>query len=316
MKRLSGFCLLLAMTGLSPALGSCSMSDAKTGCFSRYAPSLPLPAKVRANLNNGETGRRIHDAVVAGDMQVVEELIRADPQLLQTHAVLPEGEVAYDGNSGDLLSFAIAQCNPQMVGLLLELGADPDGQTPGEPLTLALLADDLTMAEMLLQGGATPDAHGPLNLRPMMEVLQFRNLDALALLIRHRADVNAADEFGGTALQSALLYGDYTAAEMLIRAGANPWQVGNQGKLPAATLARPVDDSPNEVIRRRLAEQAKRPGLPWPPPPREEVQTRFAAGQWPTQEMKAQGFVASDGAMRSMRQSVANRAAPGSSSVN
>lgn len=308
--------VVLASAGLTLALGNCVMPEPAHGCFKRFAPSLPTRDKVRARLSNGETGRAIYDAVAKGDRAAVERLARSDPRLLNTHAVLPDGEAPYDGNSGDLLTFAIAACDPGMVGLLLELGAAPDGQMPGQPLTLALLADDLIMAQMLLQAGAKPDAHGPLNQRPMSEALQFRNLEAVALLLRSGANPNGTDAFGATPLQNALLYGDYAGAKVLMQNGANPWQVGSKGELPARTLAQPVQDRANEAIRQQLEQMARKRDLPWPPPSLLETQDRFASGQWPTHDMRAAGFIASEPALRSIQAAVANRRPAPSRSVN
>lgn len=292
------------------------MPEPAHGCFKRFAPSLPTREKVRARLSNGEAGRAVYDAVTAGDRAEVERLVRSDPRVLATHAVLKDGEAPFDGNSGDLLTFAIAACDKRMLGLLLELGAAPDGQMPGQPLTLALLADDLTMAQMLLQAGAKPDAHGPLNQRPISEALQFRNLDGVALLLRNGADPNGTDAFGTTPLQHALLYGDYAGARLLMQNGANPWQVGSKGELPARTLAAPVQDRSNEAIRQQLEQMARKPGLPWPPPGLAETQDRFVSGQWPTDEMRAAGFIASENALGSMRSAVANRRPAASRTVN
>lgn len=314
MKR-SGF-VVLAAASLTLALGNCVMPEPAKGCFKRFAPSLPTRDKVRARLSNGESGRAIYDAVAGGDRAEVERLAKSDPRLLGTHAILSEGEAPFDGNSGDLLTFAVAGCDAGMVGLLLELGAAPDGQIPGQPLSLALLADDLTMAQMLLQAGAKPDARGPLNQRPMTEALQFRSLEGVALLLRNGADPNGTDGFGGTPLQQALLFGDYAGAQLLMRNGANPWQIGSKGELPARTLTQPVQDRANEAIRQDLERMARKPGLPWPPPGLAETQDRFVSGQWPTMEMRAAGFVASEGALQSMRMAIANRRSAPTRSVN
>ena len=314
MRKSPRFAALVFLVWLPLMLGNCTMREAGQTCFTRYRVSLPTAAKVLPNLTNGEAGRRLYDAISAGDVGKVTQIVGADRRLLTTHTRLPAGESPYDGNTGDVLSFAIARCDVGMLATLLDLGADANGQRAGEPLTLALLADDLTMAELLFQAGARPDAHGHDAQSAMAQMLAFGKLDAIALLLRRQADPNAAAFFGATPLQDALTFGNYAAAEMLMQAGANPWQVGSKGDLPARQLLAPAGDRANETIRQRLVAKARHPNLPWPPPEMAEVQTRFVSAQWPTAEMKAAGFVASEGAMRSMRQSVANR--PASSAAN
>jgi len=296
----AGAIALAALTGL--ALGSCAPVHAGSPCFQRSRPVLPTADKVRAYLTNGEEGRRIHDAVVAGDIGTVEAMVRANPRLLGTHRALADGERPSNGNVGGLLTFAIAQCNATMVGALLELGADPDGIPAGNPLTYALLADDLVMATMLFQAGASPDAAPEGGNTPLREVLYYERADAVALLVKSGADVNRADAIGTTPLLAALRFGDYRSAEALIAGGANPWLVANKGALPAAMLLEPAKEPDHEPLRRALLARIEASAPQWPPPPQSEIIARFASGEWPTPAMRAAGFDASPGALQTIRQ--------------
>lgn len=278
-----------------------SLNALPTG-FSRSRPALPTTEKIRPYLNNGESGRQVYDAVIDGDVDVVEQLVSANPQLLSTHRVLQSGERPSNGNTGGLLTFAVTRCDTRMVGALLELGIDPDGVPPGTPLTYALLADDPVMAVMLLQAGASPDAHAEGGSTPLREVLYFERADAVRLLVNAGADVNRADAVGGTPLEAALMFDDYPSAEELMRAGANPWQVANKGRLPAAMLLNPAEDRSHEPIRERLLAAARARAPVWPPPRTSEIIRQFAAGAWPTAEMRDAGFVATPQALASIRQ--------------
>ncbi|MEM7701886.1 MAG: ankyrin repeat domain-containing protein [Pseudomonadota bacterium] len=262
---------------------------------------------MRPYLSNGEEGRRIYDAVSEGDIAAVETLVRANPKLLGTHRVLADGERPSNGNTGGLLTFAIVQCNPQMVGALLELGADPDGVPPGNALTYALLADEMVMAAMLLQAGASPDAHARDGTTPLREVLYYQRADAVALLVQAGADVNRADSIGTTPLLSAIRFGDYASAKVLMEGGANPWLVSNKGSLPAARLMTSAKDADQEPVRQALLGKARAKALAWPPPSTDEIVAKFTSGEWPTQAMQQAGFVASPGAMKSMNQVVASQ---------
>lgn len=276
--------------------------SAGSSCFQRSKPALPTTEKVRQYLSNGEEGRRVYDAVSEGDIAAVERLVRANPQLLGTHRVLADGERPSNGNTGGLLTFAIARCDAQMVGVLLELGADPDGVPPGNALTYALLADDLVMATMLLQAGANPNASAPGATTPLREVLYYERDDAVQLLTKAGADVNHADAIGATPLLAALRFGDYRSAEALMNGGANAWLVANRGELPAAMLMNPAKDPSQEQLREALLERAKAKAPFWPPPATSEIVVKFASEEWPTPAMRNAGFVASPGALTTIRQ--------------
>ncbi len=276
--------------------------NAVPACFTRSQPVLPTTEKVRPYLNNGDGGRKIYDAVTMGDMEEVGRLVRADPRLLSTHRVLGQGERRSNGNTGDLLSFAIARCDVRMVGALLELGIDPDGVPPGAALTYAALADDPLMATMLLQAGASPDAHAEGGNTPLREVLYFERADAVRLLVNGGADVNQSDAVGGTPLETALMFGDYRSAKELMRAGANPWQVANKGRLPAAMLMKSAKDANQEPLREKLVEMARKQAPFWPPPGEAEIVRQFANGAWPTEPMRKAGFTAPPQALASIRQ--------------
>lgn len=305
MKRFTAFASLAALA-LAPALGSCTAMTDRHDCYSKSRVALPTPDKVRAHLSNGEAGRRVYDAVVAGDMAEVERLVRADPRLLSTNRVLPPGERPSNGNVGDLLSFAIAGCDGAMAAALLELGADPDGTPRGLPLTLAVLADDPTIARMLLQAGADADAVADGGSTALKEALYFERADAVALLLRGGADPNRTDAVGGTPLEAALLFADYASARELLRAGANPWQVANKGTLPARLLVDPVKEGGDEALRRQLL-AAVQDGAPiWPPPAESEVRRRVLANEWPDAAMRAAGFTVTPEALASIRRAEAS----------
>ena len=300
MKPATALALALAAAA-APALGSCSSVQGSPGCFGQSDVSLPTADKVRARLSNGEAGRRAYDAVASGDLAALESLVHNDPRLLSTHAVLAEGERPSNGNVGDLLAFAVASCRPETVAALLELGADPDGNPAGLPLTLAALADDPLMATMLLQAGASADAHDENLSSPLREALYFERSDSVALLLRGGADPNRVDAVGGTPLAAAMLFADYRSAEELLRAGANPWQVANKGVLPARLLVEPVKDGGDEALRQRLVSRVRENAPIWPPPPASEVRDKVLGKDWPTAAMAESGFAVTPQAMSSMQ---------------
>lgn len=283
------------------------MLSSAPSCFSQTGAVPPTWDKVRPNLNNGDAGRQIVEAVFAGDLATVERMALEDRRLLQTVAVIPEGAPHRAGAEGDLLSFAVGSCNPELVGLLLELGMPADGFLDGEALVMALLTNDLMMAEMLFQAGAAPD--GPKQSgRGVTETLMFKKNDGLLLALRRGANPNLAQEFGSTPLDDALGGGNWQAAKILMENGANPWQAANKGALPASLFFhQTTGNAADEAIRLQLAEQAKRPGLPWPPPTVRETQDKIHSGEWPTAAMEQAGFVVTPEARRSVEMVVRSR---------
>lgn len=283
------------------------MLTAEPPCFSESRAVPPTWDKVRPNLNNGEAGRRMAEAVFAGDLATVEQLARQDTRLLSTAAVRPEGAPHRAGTQGNLLTFAVGSCNPEMLGLLLELGVDPNGAFGGDTLALALVTNDLVPAEMLFQAGAAPDGPDGSG-KPVFETLMFKKHDGLLLALRRGANPNLAQEFGSTPLDDALGIGDWQAAKILVENGANPWQAANKGALPASLFYHQgTNDPASEAIRLELVEKAKRPGLPWPPPTVRETQDKIASGEWPTPAMEQAGFVVTPEARRSVEMVASHR---------
>ena len=166
-------------------------------CFTKR-PGVVLPDrnKILANLSNGGSGRAVAEAILDGRIDDARDMLARDPRLLST-AVTHDARmaVAPTGQSGDLLTLAVSQCDAGAIRMLLDAGLSPDGARPGSALTLALLADTPAMAEQLLAAGAKPD---PLlgGEDAMAAAIIFSHPGAVMTLLRHGADPRWADEFG------------------------------------------------------------------------------------------------------------------------
>lgn len=276
---LSGFAAALAL------LSAAGCDKAVSACFDEGRVTLPDEQLVLEAVNNGQSGRDIAAAVFAGDIDAVARFARGDPRLLDTH-VPPRAypEFRPDGQFGDLLTFAVARCDRQMVDALLALGAPVNGAVPGAPLDLAIQAGDLDLAEQLLEAGASPDpqkAGG--TIVPMLTAGRHARPDAARLLIRHGADLGWIDATGTTALQTIVDMDSMQVAEVLIEAGADPWAVGAGGALPARGISEPLQltSKTEEAARQRLISRLKRPGVPWPPPDPATVRRLVTENAWP-----------------------------------
>lgn len=302
MRLLSAAALALTGAGL---LGGCASSQPSRACFREKPVVLPDPERVRPSLSTGEGGRALYDAVVAGDREGARALLRADPGLAATavpEATYPNANP--DGQYGDLLTFAVAACDPAMVATLLGAGLAPDGADPGQPLSVALLADDLAMAEMLLAAGASPDPQKGGGRNAFYVVGAFGDPEPVRLLIRHGLDLGWVDRFGRGHLDSAVSMEVFEVAEALIEAGDSPWEIADAGVMPVHGIMGPaiLAQGAQAAAQDRLRALMPRPGLPWPPPDPATVRARVLSGEWPTPQMQAAGMTISPEALARTRE--------------
>jgi hypothetical protein len=258
---------------------------AEPSCFSKR-PSVVLPDKraVLANLSTGEAGRQLVEAIWAGELDRAEALLGRDTRLLTSEARFdPAMQSAPAGQYGDLLAFAVARCDIDMVAMLLENGMPPDGVQRGEALTLALLSDGPDMADLLLRAGASPDPQKQGGKNIVYEISAFGAYGAIQTLIRHRLDTQWIDKFGNDHLDTALSMEQYRIAEHLVRAGAKLWRINAAGTLSAWTLNKPPilqNDRENMAARERLLAEARKNAPIWPPPNPADVRQLVFSGEW------------------------------------
>lgn len=121
----------------------------------------------------------------------------------------------------------------EIVGLLLQAGADPNGQI--EPcrryggartaLVAAAGVGDVSLVTLLIQYGADPNAppKGMISRSPLQAACEEEKLGVVKLLLVHGADVNASPAWhnGGTALQFAAINGNLELVLMLLERGAD-----------------------------------------------------------------------------------------------
>lgn len=244
---------------------------------------LPDERKILTAITHGQAGRDLAAAVFAGDQAAVRQMLTTDPQLRTAHvppATYPD--FAPDGQFGDLLTFAVAQCDTGMVDLLLQLGVPANGAIPGSPLTLAVQARDLAIARQLLAAGAHPDQPPGDPFRTMYSAT-LHSPEAVELLLAHGADPDRRDSTGTSILQTTVDGDAMRSAEVLIRHGGDPWLLGPDGVLPAQGIAEPLilHTDADEAARQRLLRQVRRADRPWPPPSPRDVRRAVAEDRWP-----------------------------------
>lgn len=200
----------------------------------------------------------IFNAIMADDLEAVEEILSADPAL---------AEYRHDGQSMVLL--AAYRHRTEILQALLarqpaldifeaaaagdvdtvrdRLQEDPalaqayasDGFTP---LHLAAFFGHEDVARLLLDAGARPDAitRNDMENMPLHAAAAGGHYAISALLVERGAPVNAQQQGGFTALHAAAQHGDRPLAELLVEHGADAGTETEAGKT-AADLAYEFD---------------------------------------------------------------------------
>ena len=118
------------------------------------------------------------------------------------------------------LTWAIEPGRAELVRLLLDAGADPDGVDGGmRPLFSAIGGADAAVARVLLEGGAElgpVEAGGFIGSSMLGHVVERNEPELLELLLEHGADPDAVDRYGWTPLMDALHLGRTAMIETLL----------------------------------------------------------------------------------------------------
>ena len=151
---------------------------------------------------------RLFDAIEDHDTDAVrKELARCDLRRIRPR----DGRMPLD--------CAVEIGSLEIARLLLDAGADPDGDAYGQgrPLLAALDRRDPDLVHLLLEAGADP--HGPLfgGERPLLLMANGGSLAMVELLLHAGADPLAEDAEGHNALDHAALWGREGALEALAK---------------------------------------------------------------------------------------------------
>lgn len=157
--------------------------------------------------------------------------------------------------------------HPDMVGKLLDAGADPllpdpDGDTA---LHYAAMARNPAYLELLLARGLKPDARNRISGRtPLMAAMLAERERQFTMLLAAGASVTQADVMGNTALHVAAQINEPRRVWMLLEAGAPPAARNAQGQ----TFQRYLFMTPDRLLnaetlrwRRAVASWLRRNGI-------------------------------------------------------
>ena len=218
-------------------LGVTPLWVATTGGSAAMVSKL-LEARADPDIAPDTGGTPLMIAARQGNVDAVRALLAHGADLNATEGA--QGQTA--------LMWAVARRHPQVVRVLLEVGADPHartessrrhvllccqkslGKTEGTvwieqggftPLLFAARHGAAASAELLLAAGAPVDDTAAIGTTPLVVAAQYGFNEVAAVLLEKGADPDAAGA-GQAALHWAALRGDRELAETLLAHGANP----------------------------------------------------------------------------------------------
>jgi len=208
------------------------------------------------------------NAITAGDVEAVRELVRADPALASArdasglpvvllalfHQQRAVAEVLLAAEPELGVLEAAATRRAERLRELLD--ADPDARrarTPEgfTPLGLAAFLGGPGTVRVLLEHGADPDddADNQFGIRPVNAAAAAHDLETLRLLLEAGADPDARQQGGFTPLHQAAHTDDVELAQLLLAHGADPAIAADDGRDSARIAADDGSTRVSELLR-------------------------------------------------------------------
>ncbi|MEQ8965241.1 MAG: ankyrin repeat domain-containing protein [Azospirillaceae bacterium] len=172
----------------------------------------------------------MHDAVRAGDASAVRALADSGSPVDGDDFVL-----------GTPLHLAVARGDRRMASILLRHGADADRPSHRQGATALHLAaefGDTAMVDLLLEAGAAIDSRDDRGRTPLMSAAAVGEDAAVERLLDAGAEIDAVDgELAQTALGIAAFHGFLAVCEILLRHGADVGAADSRGLTPFRAAA-------------------------------------------------------------------------------
>jgi len=200
--------------------------------FNHDVIKLLLDNNADFNFANNRGMTLLHQAVIIGDLTVVEWLIDKGVDINRQNV---EGKTA--------LFMATQFDNLEIVKFLLKKGADPNlpDQEGTTPLHTAVTKRNISMVELLLQNEASVDIADNQGKSPLQrEIIHNSNrmgstntisLSIINLLLDNGADIDQRDIFGRTLLHLTI-GSNSEQTQLLLKRGANPDFPSREGMTP------------------------------------------------------------------------------------
>lgn len=187
-----------------------------------HSEIIPLLLNAGADSSiKGPKGNTALDAAILNDNRDVLPLL-LPPQAAEFERELgrPLSATAVGESGLTDLHYAVERDLPELIGILVKLGADPNEKDDYGRTPLHHVSRQPAMVTLLLDHGADVNAKDDSGRTPLHAV-SFRDPAFTALLLDHGADVNAKDEGGFTPLHAAVNYGYLATVAVLLERGAD-----------------------------------------------------------------------------------------------
>jgi hypothetical protein len=159
-----------------------------------------LQLDLMANSQLNAVSQTIHNAARDGNIEVVQSLIKANPDLVRST----------DADGKTPLHWAAEYCHPDVAIFLLDNAAEIDAKSnSGTPLSFAARKGCVAVVKLLTDRGAALDT-ALLNegRTPLHSAVIFGQVEAVKMLLSRGSSVSAKDKYGATPLNYALVLGD------------------------------------------------------------------------------------------------------------
>lgn len=155
------------------------------------------------------------------------------------------------GDEATVLMLACAHGNIAMARTLIDKGADPGlpDNDNATPLHRAAEGDAAELVQLLIKKGAALEGRTSKAQRtPLMRAAELGKAAALAQLLHHDADPDAATDTGISALHMSIISGSTNCVKLLLKHGADPMIATNKGKTAYAIARQTADPAIVEVF--------------------------------------------------------------------
>lgn len=216
--------------------------------------------------------RQAAEMVLAGRSTAAVNLVQKSE--VEINTVGPEGDT--------LLLLAIANNDLKTVKALLLAKADPNLPSSTAPLAIAVEKASIDVVQILLEAGANPN--GTANSEPAIwRAALFNRMEAVKLLKTSGAKLDNSNIVGESPAIAAVQAYHYLMALLLLDLGASPFACSDEGYTLGFWVYHSEVSPKNKEGKARLMmiERLKAVGYSWPPLPPKEILLAKKRNEWP-----------------------------------
>jgi ankyrin repeat protein len=175
------------------------------------ATAMSISAREEGVQDSQKIKDEVFSAARKGDFNAVKDLLEEYPDLINTRA------------AGGWTLLHVAYDSPELVGYLIDNGAEIDARSDGQwtPLHNQAYRGHIDGVELLLEHGADLEAKTSFGHTPLLSSLRWERVEVTKLLVKRGADVNASTELGRTALIVSTIEGNSEMAGLFLESGAD-----------------------------------------------------------------------------------------------